>query len=296
MQHLVVVVVALVVAVAGIGVGDTVPYQYCSTRSADLVPDLQVSAKPFPPRRGHPLTVTATGTLNVPLRDGEYDILVHLDGAPVLTKRGHVCSLFPDGKCPANGGPMTVSKAIDIPSYTPPGRYDVMVKLFDPQSTVVFCVKFEYHMRFLSKDIPFGICDGKAVSPYVNTDDLDIRQEPDVPHPGSDVRFSVHAPLLKPVAGGQLALKVTYADMEVLHETDDICTLVAEDASCPLTDHLSLSKTITMPRYAPRGTYTATIKAIDVDGVEVACVVVDVRLKDAPIVLVEVSEGSAPVA
>lgn len=189
-----------------------------------------------------------------------------------------------------------------------------MVKLFDPQSTVVFCVKFEYHMRFLSKDIPFGICDGKAVSPYVNTDDLDIRQEPDVPHPGSDVRFSVHAPLLKPVAGGQLALKVTYADMEVLHETDDICTLVrfewwchlwrhanrwcqvAEDASCPLTDHLSLSKTITMPRYAPRGTYTATIKAIDVDGVEVACVVVDVRLKDAPIVLVEVSEGSAPVA
>ncbi|KAJ5071795.1 phosphatidylglycerol/phosphatidylinositol transfer protein [Anaeramoeba ignava] len=105
---------------------------------------------------------------------------------------------------------------------------------------------------------------------------------PDPPVKGSPVTAAITGNLQKTITGGTAHLTVSLNGIKLLDETKDICTIDPDEVKCPIpaNPNFTLKDTVTIPSYAPSGTYTGQVVLTDQDGTEIACVKFNLDLKE----------------
>jgi cathepsin B len=129
----------LLVATVAVAYAAPVPYTNCGTGNDHIVIK-SVSASPFPPTKGSPITVNATGVLDEGVTSGNYELKVSYLGIPLLDKKGDLCTLDPSFPCPFKAGPITISKTETIPSVAPSGAYDIQLSATDQNGQQLLCI------------------------------------------------------------------------------------------------------------------------------------------------------------
>ncbi|KAL1923714.1 uncharacterized protein VTP21DRAFT_8694 [Calcarisporiella thermophila] len=124
-------------------------FENCSTEQA-VIRNRAVFLQPNPPRAGEPLAVSWRGVVLQPIRPGsKLKVTVTTPGLlwgdlTVMDKEWDLCRTASKWgrKCPLPAGNLKLQEVVDVPSYVPPGKYNVMLKAFSPTSKQIGCVKF----------------------------------------------------------------------------------------------------------------------------------------------------------
>ena len=85
---------------------------------------------------------------------GTYELVLSLDGPPLVQHSDTICSLFPGGAFPVPAGDFTISKQVTIPAYAPSGDYTAQLKFVDESNTEIACLSLEYNMDGVQTPMP----------------------------------------------------------------------------------------------------------------------------------------------
>eukprot|EP00475_Leptophrys_vorax_P002439 TRINITY_DN1135_c0_g1_i4.p1 TRINITY_DN1135_c0_g1~~TRINITY_DN1135_c0_g1_i4.p1 ORF type:complete len:273 (+),score=82.12 TRINITY_DN1135_c0_g1_i4:161-979(+) len=118
-----------------------VPFTTCG--SGDFNPSgLDIS--PWPPVKGQPVTIKASGHLAKQVTAGQYKLDVALDGIDLIQKNGDLCKISPDLKCPQDPADLTIGYSVAVPSIAPSGSYVATFQATQQDSKTLFCAKVPF--------------------------------------------------------------------------------------------------------------------------------------------------------
>ncbi|GCE97220.1 phosphatidylglycerol/phosphatidylinositol transfer protein [Zygosaccharomyces mellis] len=125
------------------------PIVQCDINERQLLDIESVELSPNPPRKGHNLTILASGQLHRELVEGAYvDVEVRLGYIRLLYETYDLCEQLDehdvdDLKCPIKPGAYNLNKEVSIPAEVPPGRYIFVVRAYTYEDELVSCITGE---------------------------------------------------------------------------------------------------------------------------------------------------------
>ena len=113
-----------------------------------------VTLAPSDIKKGQPVSINATGTVNKPITSGAYVINVKLGGATLYSHKGNVCvsetvnlplnvgtiNLSGVG-CPLNPGAAKFGVSVTLPKIAPSGKYQITIESTDQDASHLFCIE-----------------------------------------------------------------------------------------------------------------------------------------------------------
>ena len=99
----------------------------------------------MPLKAGNTETLSIQGHLLHQITGGTYQLVLSLDGLPLVEHSDSICSLF-GGSFPVPAGDFSISKQLTIPAYAPAGDYTAQLKFIDEANTEIACLSLEYDM------------------------------------------------------------------------------------------------------------------------------------------------------
>jgi hypothetical protein len=115
------------------------PITSCGSGSFDLT---SATFEPYPIVVGKPVLVTAVGSLNTTVVEGATtEITLRLGAVPVFKETNDFCtqSAAAGKPCPLQPGAQDVVVVQNVPAAAPAGRFNVQVKVLNPDKTLVGC-------------------------------------------------------------------------------------------------------------------------------------------------------------
>lgn len=103
-----------------------------------------IHLSPSQPKPGKPLKISAKGSFSEKVGDGAYVVVIVKMGLiKLLHKTYDVCAEVPkvDRKCPFGPGNETFEHSIDLPKEIPPGKFNVLARVYTVDDEPVACVK-----------------------------------------------------------------------------------------------------------------------------------------------------------
>ncbi|KAJ3436566.1 phosphatidylglycerol/phosphatidylinositol transfer protein [Anaeramoeba flamelloides] len=102
-----------------------------------------VNITPDPPHVGDSVTASIDGSLSKVINGGTVKILIKYNGITILNTSAPLCSDPDDFECPHPSGKFRIKKTIQIPEFTPAGKYSGIISINDNNSKKVTCVDFD---------------------------------------------------------------------------------------------------------------------------------------------------------
>lgn len=128
----------LLVCLLAVASAANVPFKSCDTGKATVS---SLTATPYPPVKGKPVTITASGDLSEQLTTGTYHIDVEFLGITLLKKTGNLCDLSSKFKCPHPSGKISLDVVETIPSEAPDGQYTIILNSTDQNNAELLCIQ-----------------------------------------------------------------------------------------------------------------------------------------------------------
>eukprot|EP01063_Lacrimia_lanifica_P027749 TRINITY_DN393_c0_g3_i1.p3 TRINITY_DN393_c0_g3~~TRINITY_DN393_c0_g3_i1.p3 ORF type:complete len:154 (+),score=75.32 TRINITY_DN393_c0_g3_i1:68-529(+) len=104
--------------------------------------DLEVT--PYPPQKGHPMTVSLKGHVKEQLNAINLSVNVHYGFVPLMSKNVNACGEL---HCPIPAGPFTLTKSVDLPSSMPSGHFSISMKGHNEKNQEVVCASIKVHIE-----------------------------------------------------------------------------------------------------------------------------------------------------
>ena len=101
---------------------------------------LACDVTPFPPTRGSNVNVVAQGRANVPINFKAVDVFVKWSGVTIITQS------FPQSGSYNVGDTAKVKFTINIPSYSPSGKYQVQAKVKNDKGEYLACWEIDFSL------------------------------------------------------------------------------------------------------------------------------------------------------
>eukprot|EP00761_Pharyngomonas_kirbyi_P007561 gb/GECH01007571.1/.p1 GENE.gb/GECH01007571.1/~~gb/GECH01007571.1/.p1 ORF type:complete len:144 (+),score=27.43 gb/GECH01007571.1/:1-432(+) len=112
--------------------------------------DFQVSSidfSPNPPVSGKPLDISVSGNLKKTVTSGQAKLSVDYEGIPIIDgQKFNICKLSKKYPCPLKEGDITLGGTVDIPRYSPSGKYKGKVTAVDQDKQEILCFNFHFKL------------------------------------------------------------------------------------------------------------------------------------------------------
>ena len=103
-------------------------------------------ANPLPLKAGNTETLSIKGHLVHEITAGTYEVVLSLDGLPMVRHSDSICSLFSSKSFPVPAGDFAISQQLTIPAYAPSGLYSAKIRFLDETNTEIACLSLEYNL------------------------------------------------------------------------------------------------------------------------------------------------------
>jgi len=118
-----------------------VPYTNCGQPS-DIITLESITSTVWPPQLGAEADLVVNLLANAEVDAGTYTAVVSVDGFPLITKNGNLSKYV---KLPVAKGPLTITKAIKLPSSIPfSGSIGIQFSAQDADSNELFCLQISF--------------------------------------------------------------------------------------------------------------------------------------------------------
>jgi hypothetical protein len=252
----------------------SIPFNSCGDGILSLT---NLDASPFPLQKGANVTLTASGSLSEQFVGGQYTVKVSVDGLQIVTLTGDACTLSETIQCPLNVGDVVLSETLLIPALAPSGAYTIEVSAANTDGSSAFCFSSDVTLddtaavaedlkpNVVFTTVPFTSC---GTGDFTATS-LDVTPWP--PVKGQSVTLKVDGTLASQVTSGNYTLSVAWDGITVINQSGDLCTL-STDLVCPQSPAaLDIGYSVTVPSYAPSGSYEVTFEATQQDSATLFC-------------------------
>ncbi|CBI39126.3 hypothetical protein VitviT2T_011593 [Vitis vinifera] len=120
---------------------------YCD-KNADYDVTVQgVEISPYPVVRGSPATFSISANTGETITGGKLVIDVSYFGWHIHSETHDLCE---ESSCPVSSGDFVISHTQVLPGFTPPGTYNLKMKLVDKKNKELTCIGFDFSIGFVS--------------------------------------------------------------------------------------------------------------------------------------------------
>ncbi|PSS02105.1 ML domain-domain-containing protein [Coniella lustricola] len=123
--------------------GDS-PLELChKSHEKDTIEISRVDLVPNPPQAGKELVIKASGTVFEDIEEGAYvELQVKYGLIRLISTRADLCEQIKNVgmECPIKKGPMTLTKAVELPKEIPNGKYTVLADVFTFDDQPITCL------------------------------------------------------------------------------------------------------------------------------------------------------------
>ncbi|KAI4348863.1 hypothetical protein L6164_009532 [Bauhinia variegata] len=121
--------------------------EYCDKNANYDVKVKGVEISPYPIARGQPATFSISATTGQAISGGKMVIDVSYFGWHIHTETHDLCT---ETSCPVTVGDFVVAHSQVLPGFTPPGSYDLKMKMYDGNKHELTCIGFDFSIGFVS--------------------------------------------------------------------------------------------------------------------------------------------------
>jgi C1A family cysteine protease len=97
-----------------------------------------LDVSPFPPSAGGTLTISAAGSVDKQVTEGNFELTVKYGRIKLIHETGDLCTFSDKFSCPQNAGSLTLDYSVALPSMVPKGDYMVTLSASDSDG-LLFC-------------------------------------------------------------------------------------------------------------------------------------------------------------
>jgi len=109
---------------------------------------------------------------------------------------------------------------------------------------------------------------------------------PDPPQIGAPLHVEANGTLLEVVTGGNVSIVLYWGAIKIFDKSLPLCSILIPPFQCPVKEGpVSIKVDETIPKNAPSGSYSGTVKAVDSVGQELLCIALKFQLHNSEMLL-----------
>ena len=110
------------------------PWKYCQGSDGSKIQVTGTPITPYPIKKGSPVKFQVTGTANVAISQKNCRLDVYTEGSKIFS------TAVGSSYSAAAGSAYNYGFSYSIPSFVPPGNYDIWISMIDTSSNTLVCV------------------------------------------------------------------------------------------------------------------------------------------------------------
>eukprot|EP00755_Sulcionema_specki_P005231 Sspe_Gene.449::Locus_157_Transcript_4_5_Confidence_0.222_Length_570::g.449::m.449 len=117
-------------------------WKTCGKHDSDLFQVSQLTVSPYPPKRDQEFKIHLSGNLLKAIEHLNVEVKVHFGFIPLASETVNLCDADKE-LCPMKQGPLSIDKAVTLPSKAPAGHYRISARGKNSKGEEVICVTLD---------------------------------------------------------------------------------------------------------------------------------------------------------